>query len=190
MQPIHFLHPLSVRRASLSKGGRRLDYQILTLRKVCAAWPRTSICQCARPSISHYDHSSIFSQLPPQYFSRWPSYFSQRPHNYLSQVSVLCTGRPRKNFLSEFAQNCPNCPDLPRTAQKSPKLPRIAQNAQNCPKCPELPRLVFRYVLLKHSERKFFSGTPCTLRIYADDKHHSNNQRYTNVLQQISVSMI
>ena len=67
-----------------------LDYQILTLRKVCAAWPRTSICQCARPSISHYDHSSIFSQLPPQYFSRWPSYFSQRPHNYLSQVSVLC----------------------------------------------------------------------------------------------------
>ena len=96
----------------------------------------------------------------------------------------------RKNALSDFAQNCPNCPDLPRTAQKSPKLPRIAQNAQNCPKCPELPRLVFRYVLLKHSERKFFSGTPCTLRIYADDKHHSNNQRYTNVLQQISVSMI
>ena len=76
------------------------------------------------------------------------------------QSDTDTSGHPRKNFLSEFAQNCPNCPDLPRTAHKSPKLPRIAQNAQNCPKCPELPRLVFRYVLLKHSERKFFLGRP------------------------------
>ena len=73
---------------------------------------------------------------------------------------ISTTGHPRKNFLSEFAQNYPNCLDLPRTAQKSPKLPKISQNAQNCPKCPELPRLVFRYVLLKHSERKFFLGRP------------------------------
>merc|ERR1712032_224106 len=29
----------------------------------------------------------------------------------------ISTGRPRKGFLSEFAQNCQNCPDLPRFNQ-------------------------------------------------------------------------
>ena len=47
-------------------------------------------------------------------------------------------GRPRKNFLSEFAQNCPNCPDFPIFAQNCPKKPKIAQN---CPKCPELSKM-------------------------------------------------
>ena len=39
----------------------------------------------------------------------------------------------------------------------------MAQNAHSRPKCPELPRLVFRYVLLKNSERKFFLGRPVDL---------------------------
>ena len=68
------------------------------------------------------------------------------------------TGRPRKNFLSEFAQNAQICPELPRNAQNTQNCQRIAQK---CPKCPELPRFVFWYVLLKKFWKKLFSGTPC-----------------------------
>ena len=69
----------------------------------------------------------------------------------------------QKNFLSEFAQNCPNCPDLHRTAQKSPKLHRIAQNTQNCPKYPELSKIT-RIAQISVAEtfwKQVFFGTPC-----------------------------
>ena len=95
-------------------------------------------------------------------------------HDFLSTVlfqfwflyHFTYTGRPRKNFLSEFfsriAQNAQICPDLPRLAQnsqKGPKCPELPK--KNCQELPKMPRLVFWYVLLKKFWKKVFSGTSC-----------------------------